>query len=106
MELTPAPHPLGSTAGDAVRAEDGDVSAFVCWTDARKADSKAIPEQFARAQYFCDLEVFDDGILVVHKERVFPTSERAQAWYHFAVWCLATMPADDINQCATPWGLS
>src|SRR6267142_3144963 len=76
-----------TTAGDgkALRCDEGDVEAFLGWGHVPTLVQKGldIPEQFTRAEYVCDLEVSDDGVLLVHKERAFHTREKAKAWFRY-----------------------
>lgn len=101
-------HDTTRVGGKAIRGAEGDAEVFLCWghIPTLRQHGWPIPEQFERAEYTCDLEAYDDGQLVVHKERAFRTRERALAWFRFVAWCLVSMTHEDVAQCGPAWELS
>lgn len=91
-------HDFAISGGKAVRFEEGDAYGFLGWghMPTLVQQGRAIPEQFTRAKYACDLEVFDDGVLVLHRERAFRTLQAAKAWFRYAAWCLVKMSPTDV----------
>lgn len=87
------------------------MDAFVCWgsVPALVERDLPVPAQFTRACYFCDLEVYDDGVLVLHRERAFLSLERAKSWFRYLAWCLSGLSAEDMTKAVSPasaWRLS
>src|SRR5882672_6937362 len=91
-------HDFNVCGGKALRFEEGDTEGFLGWghMPTLVQQGRPIPEQFTRAEYACDLEVFDDGLLVLHKERAFHTREKARAWFRYVAWCLSKLTSTDI----------
>lgn len=108
VRVDPTHDIMQAEAGKAVRVNEGDVDGFLCWVDLAKLDASPFyrPEQFIHARYACDLELFDDGRLVVHKERAFPTAEKARAWFRYVAWCLVNMRPGDFVPAGNAWELS
>lgn len=96
-------HETTRSGGKALRAEDGDIDAFVCWASvpALVALDLPVPAQFTHAHFFSDFEVYDDGVLALHRERVFSSAARAKDWFRYLAWCLSSLSAEDMSKAAS-----
>lgn len=101
MMLHVVSHDVNLSGGKALRVDEGDVEGFLCWGHAPtiRAQGGHVPEQFSQAQYLCDFELYDDGVLVLHKERAFSTRGACQAWFRFVAWCLSHLPPKEFAPC-------
>lgn len=100
-------HDVVKAGGKALRFDEGDVDGFICWghIPSIAALDLPIPEQFTRAKWIVDLEAYDDGLLVLHKERAFSSQASAKGWFRYAAWCISRMKPSHFEGLQ-PWKLS